>query len=94
MSNFGTVSVKDSSNVVISPSTQDTLKDIKSAVNALASAKGAVADLRVTLLSGVVTTVTTVTGLTNIGGFSANTIVRDIGNVNVILTNLNNISRS
>jgi len=90
--------VKDSAGTTVNPATQDTLDLIKSAVEAIASARGAVADIRVTMISGgtvsAVTTVTTVTGITNIGGYSAARIVNDIGNANAVLSNINNIGRS
>lgn len=65
---------------------------IANAVGSLRSAVGSAADLRVTLLSGVVTTVTTVTGLTNIGSQPANLVVANLSNMVAIASNLNNIS--
>lgn len=76
----------------------DILEMIESAVNAIAHAKGISADLRVTVVggslaisSGTITTVTTVAGITNIGGQPANQIVPANQNVAVVLSNINNI---
>lgn len=64
------------------------LDEIRTAVTALAGAKGILADLRVTptgnvtvvIGSGTVTTVTTLTTLSQIGGIAANGVVQDLEN--------------
>lgn len=85
----------------------DVLNEIRSAIQAIAQAKGIAADLRVTLLGGTtavtgtltavttvttVTTVGTVTGLTNIGGLPATQIVPATTNTTAVLSNINNVS--
>jgi hypothetical protein len=75
----------------INPSTNEMLRQVYGAVSALRGAVGTAADLRVTLLSGVVTTVTTVTGITNLGGQPAINIVSNIGNTLYSLAHTNNI---
>ena len=76
------------------------LQEIKSAVQAIAQAKGIAGDLRVTLLGGTtavtgtltaVTTVTTVTGITNLGGLPAITIPHNIQNQSAVQSNINNV---
>ena len=82
------------------------LEEIRSAIQALASAKGIASDIRVTLLGGTtavtgsltsagtvstVTTVTTVAGLTNIGGLPAQSLITSTNNTNAVLSNINNI---
>lgn len=74
----------------------DVLNEIRSAIQAIAQAKGIAADLRVTLLGGTtavttVTTVTTVGGLTNIGGLPATQIVPATTNTTAVLSNINNV---
>lgn len=76
----------------------DVLNEIRSAVQAIAYARGIAADLRVTLLggttavTGTLTAVTTVTGLTNIGGIPAVTLVQSNQNVAAVLSNINNVA--
>lgn len=83
------------------------IEEIKSAVLAIAGAKGTASDLRVTLLGGTtavtgsltsagtvstVTTVTTLTGITNIGGIPATGLIPSNQNTVTVLSNINNVS--
>lgn len=78
--------------------TQNLIYELSSLINSLkflSQAQGIAADLRVTLLSGVLTTVTTVTtltGQTNIGGFGAQHTIMNQMNTNVATAIRNNIS--
>jgi hypothetical protein len=67
---------------------EDTLNEILSVLRSVAHAKGIAADIRVTLLSG---TVTTVTGVTNIGGQPAVQLIPSNQNQVAILSNIQNI---
>lgn len=85
------------------PSVEESIQELVSRLSFLAAVRGTAADIRVTLLSGVltsvgtVTTVTTVTTVgtvsnqTNMGGYNAALPV--IANVNMaaVLSNINNI---
>ena len=76
----------------VNPSTEDTLLQLNNAIAAIRSVIGTAADLRVTLLSGTVSTVTTVTGITNLGGNPALQIVPNLANMTYLLANQENIS--
>lgn len=95
----------------LSTDEQTTLREVSEAIEELASrlaflpgVRGIAADLRVTLLSGVVTTVTTVgtvttvttvstvTNQTNIGGNPATPQIPALMNQAAILSNINNCS--
>lgn len=87
--------------VINSTSTEAAIQDIANALAAIASAKGIVSDIRVTLvgatgatLSTITTvgTVTTVTGITNFGGLSAYPQAVAAMNFNAVLSNINNVS--
>ncbi len=76
------------------------IQELVARLDFLPSVRGIAADLRVTLLSGVVTTVTTVTTVTsvttlanqtNIGGFSASALIQNNQNQTAIMSNINNI---
>lgn len=77
------------------------LEEIAQALQAIASARGVLADLRVsivggavTITSGTITTVTTVATLTNqaqVGGFSANNEIPALMNIAAIQSNINNV---
>lgn len=81
----------------------EAVQDLLEQVSFLSSVRGVAADLRVTLLSGTlttlstvttVTTVTTVSALTNlvnIGGFSAPQVVPAISNQAAVQSNINNV---
>ena len=73
----------------------EVLEEIEHAVQAIASTRGTAGDLRVTIVGGGVTissgTVTTVTGITNIGGFPANQLVPSNQNLIATIANVNNI---
>lgn len=84
--------VKNTDGDSINPSTQDTLAEIASAVAAIASVRGSAADLRATILSGVITTCSTITTVTNLGGNPAINVVANLSNMTYILGNENNIS--
>ena len=90
---IGNIDVSADNPVPITSETQDNQTDILnqllSAMTAVASTKGIAADLRVTLLSG---TVTTVTGITNFGSQPATTFLPNVQNQTAILSNINNIS--
>ena len=76
------------------------IQELVARLDFLPSVRGIAADLRVTLLSGVVTTVTTVSTVTsvttlanqtNLGGFSASVMVQNNQNQTAIMSNINNI---
>lgn len=82
------------------PSVEESIQELVSRLSFLAAVRGTAADIRVTLLSGVltsvgtvttVTTVGTVSNQTNMGGYNAALPV--IANVNMaaVLSNINNI---
>lgn len=63
----------------------------------LANVRGIAADLRVTLLGGALSTVTTVatlSNITNIGGFSAPQVIPSAVNQTAIQSNINNVVQS
>lgn len=81
-------------------SVEESIQELVSRLSFLAAVRGTAADIRVTLLSGVltsvgtvttVTTVSTVSNQTNMGGYNAALPV--IANVNMaaVLSNINNI---
>jgi hypothetical protein len=80
------------------PSTEELAEAIYSLVTRLEflqSVEGTNADLRVTPIGGVVSTVSTVSTVSNmaaIGGFSANTEVKNFDNLTAITSNINNIA--
>lgn len=82
------------------------IQELVARLDFLPSVRGIAADLRVTLLSGVVTTVSTVTTVTtvstvtsvttlanqtNLGGFAASVMVQNNQNQTAIMSNINNI---
>lgn len=69
----------------------DILETIASAIQAIASTRGIAADLRVTILSGTVTTVTTLSNITSIGGINAVGLVPSNQNTVAVLSNINNV---
>ena len=75
----------------------DAVQELASRLAFLPTVRGVAADLRVTLLSGVVTSVTTVaavtsvTGITNIGGIPAVQLIPSNQNMAAILSNINNV---
>ncbi len=71
------------------------LNEILSSIKALAATRGIASDIRVTLLGGttaVTGSLTTVTGLTNIGGLPAVTLIPSNQNTTAVLSNINNVS--
>lgn len=74
----------------------ETMQELVSRISFLAGVRGSSADLRVTPLSlptlSAVTTVSTLTNQTNIGGFSASTIVGATQNNIAIQSNINNVT--
>lgn len=73
------------------PSVEESIQELVSRLSFLAAVRGTAADIRVTLLSGVLTSVGTVSNQTNMGGYNAALPV--IANVNMaaVLSNINNI---
>ena len=69
----------------------EVLEEIEHAIQAIASTRGIAGDLRVTIVGGGVTTVGTVTGITNIGGAPANQLVPSNQNLIATIANVNNI---
>lgn len=76
------------------------MNEIRTAVQAIAAAKGIAADIRVTLLGGTtavtgtltgVTTVATVTNMAQIGGINATPVAQNISNQTAIQSNINNV---
>lgn len=82
------------------------IQELVARLDFLPSVRGIAADLRVTLLSGVVTTVSTVTTVTtvstvtsvttlanqtNMGGFSTSAFIQNNQNQTAIMSNINNI---
>ena len=90
--------------VVLAEDQEVILNEIQAAVSALAAAKGIAADLRVTVLnptgtavtisSGTVTTVASLTNLAQIGGSFANTMIANLNNQAAIQGFVANIGRS
>ena len=69
----------------------EVLEEIEHAIQAIASTRGIAGDLRVTIVGGTVTTVTTVAGITNVGGVPANQLVPSNQNLIATIANVNNI---
>ena len=69
----------------------EVLEEIEHAIQAIASTRGIAGDLRVTLLSGTVSTVSTLSNQTSIGGWVASSMVPATSNTTAILSNINNI---
>lgn len=75
----------------------EVLEEIEHAIQSIASAKGVAGDIRVTILSGTVTTVSTVTTVTTLsnqssmGGWTASSLVPAISNTTAVLSNINNV---
>jgi hypothetical protein len=70
------------------------MMSIVEGVKAIANAKGVAADLRMTVLSGTVTTVTTVgtlSNITSIGGYNATGFMMGQNNMAAIQSNINNV---
>ena len=76
------------------------IQELVARLDFLPSVRGIAADLRVTLLSGVVTTVSTVSTVTsvttlanqtNMGGFSTSAFIQNNQNQTAIMSNINNI---
>lgn len=95
--------VRNASNVVINPATEwkqdsqnstaESIRELVSMLSFLPSVRWVAADLRVTLLSGTVTAVTTLSNQTSIGWYVASWVVPAQTNQNAILSNINNITR-
>jgi len=69
----------------------EVLEEIEHAVQAIASTRGIAGDLRVTIVGGGVSTVSTVAGVTNIGSVPANQLVPSNQNLIATIANVNNI---
>lgn len=73
-------------------SLNETILELVSRLSVLSAVKGISADLRVTPLSTPnMSTLTTLSNITSIGGSNANTVVEDIMNISAQLSNINNI---
>lgn len=95
--NSAPVTVASDSLVSTDLANETRLDDIRQALMTIASAKGLAADLRVTLLSGVLnslTTVTTVTTLSQMAGLALNNAVPNWTNQTSVQSFTNNIVRS
>lgn len=71
---------------------QNSIQELVSRLDFLPSVRGIAADLRVTLLSGVVTSVTTLSNQTSIGGYLASSMVQNSQNNLATIANINNIA--
>ena len=67
---------------------QNSIHELIARLDFLPAVRGIAADLRVTLLSG---TVTTLSNQTSIGGYTASTQIPNLNNINTVLSNINNI---
>ena len=98
MSKFSEVQVQDSSGVVIDPSSEITLADVSAQLltlcNLISQMQGIASDLRVTILSGTVTSVGTVSNQTQIGGQPANLMVQNSMDNLGIISNIQNIAEN
>ena len=77
---------------------QEASQDAANYLASIAAAKGIVSDIRVTIVSGTVTTVTTVTtvstvtGITNFGGLAGYPQAVALMNNTAVASNINNVS--
>ena len=92
--NLNDVNIDSEGNVSITFDKNNDLPRIKSAIEAIRSCIGIAADLRTTILSGTVTTVSTLTNITNIGSNPANLIVPNLGNIAYLESNGFNVAVS
>lgn len=69
----------------------EVLEEIEHAVQSIASAKGVAGDIRVTILSGTVTTVSTLSNQSSMGGWTASSLVPATSNTTAVLSNINNV---
>lgn len=86
------ISAVDDALKVTDVSSQDQLTRINNAITAIRSTIGIASDLRVTLLSGTVTTVSSVTNIASIGSINANVPLNALMNLAYIQSNGNNIA--
>jgi hypothetical protein len=68
-----------------------TLLEMLGAIQSIAAAKGILSDLRVTLLGGTLTGVTTVTNMAQVGGIQANGLIPSSQNLLATMGNINNV---
>ena len=71
---------------------QSILNEIRAAIQGVATARGVAGDLRVTVIGGTVTTVTTVGNQTSMGGYLANNQIPSLMN-QAAFQNINNVTR-
>lgn len=74
----------------------DALYELTNRLSVLTNVKGVSSDLRVTPISlptlATVTTVSTVSNHSSIGGYNANTYMKDVDNTLAVLGNINNVT--
>lgn len=70
---------------------ENTLNDIRVFLAALAHVKGPLANLRVTITDGTVTTVAAVTNQTQVGGYIATPQIPSLTNIAAVQSNINNL---
>ena len=83
--------------VALSHEQEALLNEIQTSVQALATARGIAADLRVTVLSGIINTITTLSALTSVNqvaGVPANTSVFNWTNQTFTQAFTNNVKRT
>jgi len=71
----------------------DAIFELVARLDFLAAVRGVAADLRMTLLSGTLTTLTTLSNQTSIGGYNAAGLIASNDNLLVSLSNINNITK-
>ena len=77
----------------------DILEEIQQVIQGIATARGVASDLRVTIVgggvtisSGTVTTVSTLTNQTQVGGYQANNEIPAMMNLAAVQSNINNVA--
>jgi hypothetical protein len=90
--NLNDVNIDSEGNVSITFDKNNDLPRIKSTIEAIRSCIGIAADLRVTILSGAVTSVSTLTNITNVGSVPAHVPMNALMNLAYIQSNSNNIA--
>lgn len=67
------------------------IQNLAQQISFLSTVRGIASDLRVTLLSGTLTTVSTIHNLANIGGYSSTPMMQNQQNQTAIQSNINNV---
>ena len=70
----------------------DILEEIQQVIQGIATARGVASDLRVTIVGGGVTTVSTLTNQTQVGGYQANNEIPAMMNLAALQSNINNVA--